>query len=112
MTEDQNGTVTLEITNCTFKDEGEYQCVASSDVGSVSCTGAIRVKGEKLNDDNVEALWIWRLINAHLPLRVKWDKSNARALNFDASEAGRAECIGQALNSVQVLWFATFSKQK
>ena len=46
MTEDQNGSVTLEITNCTFKDEGEYQCVVSNDVGSVSCSGAIRVKGK------------------------------------------------------------------
>ncbi|XP_072033105.1 kalirin-like [Amphiura filiformis] len=46
MVEDQDGTHSLEITNCNFKDEGEYQCVATNDGGSVSCSGSLRVKGK------------------------------------------------------------------
>ena len=30
----------------------------------------------------------YRLINGHLPLQVKWGKSNVRTLNFDLSSCG------------------------
>ena len=60
--------------------------------------------------------WVitYKLINVHLLLWVKWEKSNVCALILDASnvEARRAECIGQASNSGQVHWLVTFPGQK